>query len=83
MQGYDSIALKADIELGGTDQTFNILMGRTLQKNAGMEQQTAIFMPILEGLDGKEKMSKSLGNYIGIQESAEIMFKKVMEIPMI
>ncbi|NRZ40590.1 tyrosyl-tRNA synthetase [Clostridium beijerinckii] len=55
MQGYDSIALKADIELGGTDQTFNILMGRTLQKNAGMEQQTAIFMPILEGLDGKEK----------------------------
>lgn len=81
MQGYDSIALKADIELGGTDQAFNILMGRTLQKNAGMEQQTAIFMPILEGLDGKEKMSKSLGNYIGIQESAEIMFKKVMEIP--
>ncbi|WP_026886114.1 tyrosine--tRNA ligase [Clostridium beijerinckii] len=81
MQGYDSIALKADIELGGTDQTFNILMGRTLQKNAGMEQQIAIFMPILEGLDGKEKMSKSLGNYIGIQETAEIMFKKVMEIP--
>ncbi|MBE6090568.1 MAG: tyrosine--tRNA ligase [Clostridium beijerinckii] len=81
MQGYDSIALKADIELGGTDQTFNILMGRTLQKNAEMEQQIAIFMPILEGLDGKEKMSKSLGNYIGIQEPAEIMFKKVMEIP--
>ncbi|NMF06336.1 tyrosine--tRNA ligase [Clostridium beijerinckii] len=81
MQGYDSIALEADIELGGTDQTFNILMGRTLQKNAGMEQQIAIFMPILEGLDGKEKMSKSLGNYIGIQEPAEIMFKKVMEIP--
>ncbi|NRT34904.1 tyrosine--tRNA ligase [Clostridium beijerinckii] len=81
MQGYDSIALKADIELGGTDQTFNILMGRTLQKNVGMEQQTAIFMPILEGLDGKEKMSKSLGNYIGIQEPAEIIFKKVMEIP--
>ncbi len=81
MQGYDSIALKADIELGGTDQTFNILMGRTLQKNAGMEQQIAIFMPILEGLDGKEKMSKRLGNYIGIQEPAEIMFKKVMEIP--
>ncbi|WP_271812654.1 tyrosine--tRNA ligase [Clostridium beijerinckii] len=81
MQGYDSIALEADIELGGTDQTFNILMGRTLQKNAGMEQQIAIFMPILEGLDGKEKMSKSLGNYIGIQEPAEIMFKKVMEVP--
>lgn len=81
MQGYDSIALKADIELGGTDQTFNILMGRTLQKGIGMEEQIAIFMPILEGLDGIEKMSKSLGNYIGIQESPETMFKKVMEIP--
>jgi tyrosyl-tRNA synthetase len=71
----------ADIELGGTDQTFNILMGRTLQKAFGQEQQTAIFMPILEGLDGKEKMSKSLGNYIGVNESPEIMFKKVMEVP--
>lgn len=81
MQGYDSIALKADIELGGTDQTFNILMGRTLQKSIGMEEQIAIFMPILEGLDGVDKMSKSLGNYIGIQESPETMFKKVMEIP--
>ncbi|EKQ57130.1 MULTISPECIES: tyrosine--tRNA ligase [unclassified Clostridium] len=81
MQGYDSVALNADIELGGTDQTFNILMGRTLQKNKGMEQQIAILMPILEGLDGVEKMSKSLGNYIGIQENSEIMFKKVMEIP--
>ena len=81
MQGYDSIAIKADIELGGTDQTFNILMGRTLQKGIGMEEQVAIFMPILEGLDGIEKMSKSLGNYIGIQEAPEIMFKKVMEIP--
>ena len=81
MQGYDSIALKADIELGGTDQTFNILMGRTLQKSIGMEEQIAIFMPILEGLDGIEKMSKSLGNYIGIQEAPEIIFKKVMEIP--
>jgi tyrosyl-tRNA synthetase len=81
MQGYDSIAIKADIELGGTDQTFNILMGRTLQKNIGMEEQIAIFMPILEGLDGIEKMSKSLGNYIGTQEAPEIMFKKVMEIP--
>ena len=81
MQGYDSIELKADIELGGTDQTFNILMGRTLQKNVGMEQQIAIFMPILEGLDGIEKMSKSLGNYIGVQDEPEIMFKKVMEVP--
>ncbi|NFO88240.1 tyrosine--tRNA ligase [Clostridium botulinum] len=81
MQGYDSIVLKADIELGGTDQTFNILMGRTLQKGMGMEQQIAIFMPILEGLDGVEKMSKSLGNYIGVDEQAEVMFKKIMEVP--
>lgn len=81
MQAYDSIAIKADIELGGTDQTFNILMGRTLQKSIGMAEQIAIFMPILEGLDGIEKMSKSLGNYIGINEAPEIMFKKVMEIP--
>lgn len=81
MQAYDSIALKADIELGGTDQTFNILMGRTLQKSIGQEQQIAMFMPILEGLDGVEKMSKSLGNYIGIYEPAEVMFKKVMEVP--
>lgn len=81
MQAYDSIELNSDIELGGTDQTFNILMGRTLQKTLGKEQQIAIFMPILEGLDGIEKMSKSLGNYIGISEPAEVMFKKVMEIP--
>lgn len=80
MQAYDSIAIKADIELGGTDQTFNILMGRNLQKTWGQEQQIAIFMPILEGLDGVEKMSKSLGNYIGVNEPAEVMFKKVMEI---
>ncbi|WIV12407.1 tyrosine--tRNA ligase [Proteiniborus sp. MB09-C3] len=81
MQAYDSIELKADIELGGTDQTFNILMGRTLQKTFNHEQQIAIFMPILEGLDGVEKMSKSLGNYIGVSETAEVMFKKVMEVP--
>jgi tyrosyl-tRNA synthetase len=81
MQAYDSIKISADIELGGTDQTFNILMGRTLQKSTGKEQQIALFMPILEGLDGIEKMSKSLGNYIGINEPAEVMFKKVMEIP--
>lgn len=81
MQAYDSIELEADIELGGTDQTFNILMGRTLQKSLGHEQQIAMFMPILEGLDGVEKMSKSLGNYIGVNEPSEVMFKKVMEIP--
>lgn len=81
MQGYDSVEIKADIELGGTDQTFNILMGRTLQKSVGMSQQIAMFMPILEGLDGIEKMSKSLGNYIGVSESPQVMFKKVMEVP--
>jgi tyrosyl-tRNA synthetase len=81
MQAYDSIALEADIELGGTDQTFNILMGRTLQKARGQEQQIAMFMPILEGIDGVEKMSKSLGNYIGVNEEANEMFKKVMEVP--
>lgn len=81
MQAYDSVFLNADIELGGTDQTFNILMGRTLQKSFSQAQQIAIFMPILEGLDGMEKMSKSLGNYIGINEPAHIMFKKVMEVP--
>ena len=81
MQAYDSIELKADIELGGTDQTFNILMGRNLQKIKGQEQQVAMFMPILEGLDGNEKMSKSLGNYIGVNEEASVMFKKVMEVP--
>lgn len=81
MQAYDSVEIKADIELGGTDQTFNILMGRTLQKSMGNDQQIALFMPILEGLDGIEKMSKSLGNYIGVSEPAEVMFKKVMEVP--
>lgn len=81
MQAYDSVELKADVELGGTDQTFNVLMGRTLQKTMGQEQQVALFVPILEGTDGVEKMSKSLGNYIGVNEPPEVMFKKVMEIP--
>jgi len=81
MQGYDSLKINADIELGGTDQTFNILMGRTLQKSEGVEQQIALFMPILEGLDGVQKMSKSLNNYIGVKEDANVMFKKVMEVP--
>lgn len=81
MQAYDSVAIKADIELGGTDQTFNILMGRNLQKSQGLSPQAAIFMPLLEGLDGVEKMSKSLNNYIGVKEDAKVMFKKVMEVP--
>lgn len=81
MQAFDSVVIEADVELGGTDQTFNILMGRSLQKEKGMEPQAALFLPILEGLDGVEKMSKSLGNYIGVQEDARIMFKKVMEVP--
>ena len=81
MQAYDSVFLNADVELGGTDQTFNILMGRNLQKAYEQNQQVAMFMPILEGTDGVEKMSKSLGNYIGINEPAHVMFKKVMEIP--
>lgn len=81
MQGYDSIELKADVELGGTDQKFNLLMGRTLQREYGQEPQVAITLPIIEGLDGVNKMSKSLGNYIGIDEPAEVMYKKVMEIP--
>lgn len=81
MQAYDSIAIKADIELGGTDQKFNVLMGRTLQKEYGMEKQIAVFMPILEGIDGIEKMSKSLGNYVGINEDPKDMFIKIMQIP--
>lgn len=81
MQGYDSVALHADIELGGTDQRFNILMGRTLQNDYGQERQVAIFMPILEGIDGMEKMSKSLGNYIGVDEEPIVMYEKAMSIP--
>lgn len=81
MQAYDSVVIESDIELGGTDQTFNILMGRNIQKDYGVSQQIAIFMPLLEGTDGKEKMSKSLNNYIGINESANDMYVKVMKIP--
>ena len=81
MQAYDSVALRADIEMGGTDQRFNILMGRDLQKHFDQESQIALFMPILEGVDGIEKMSKSLGNSIGIHEKPEMMFQKVMAIP--
>ena len=81
MQGYDSVALKADLEVGGTDQTFNLLVGRELQKDYGQESQDVIVLPLLVGLDGKEKMSKSLGNYIGIDEPANIMYEKAMRIP--
>ena len=81
MQGFDSVAIKADIELGGTDQKFNVLMGRTIQKEYNLRQQNALFMPILEGIDGVEKMSKSLGNYIGISEAANVMYEKVMKVP--
>jgi tyrosyl-tRNA synthetase len=80
VQGWDSVALKADVELGGTDQRFNLLMGRELQKSEGQRQQTVLMMPLLEGLDGVQKMSKSLGNYIGIADSPNDMFGKVMSI---
>ncbi|MDP3678166.1 MAG: tyrosine--tRNA ligase [Methylotenera sp.] len=80
LQGYDSVALNADVELGGTDQKFNLLMGRELQKQAGQSQQCVLTMPLLEGLDGVNKMSKSLGNYIGIAEAPEVIFAKIMSI---
>lgn len=81
MQGYDSVAIKADIEIGGTDQTFNLLVGRELQRDYGQTPQDVIVFPLLVGLDGKEKMSKSLDNYIGIDEEPAIMFEKAMRIP--
>ena len=80
MQGYDSVALNCDIEIGGTDQTFNVLVGRELQRDYNQTPQTVITFPLLVGLDGVEKMSKSLGNYIGISEDAETMFEKAMKI---
>jgi len=80
IQGYDSVALESDVELGGTDQKFNLLMGRELQKQANMEQQVILTMPILEGLDGVQKMSKSLDNYIGIDDAPDDMFGKIMSI---
>ena len=80
MQGYDSVALKSDLELGGTDQKFNLLVGRELQKQYGQEQQCILTMPLLEGLDGVEKMSKSKNNYIGITEPGNTMFAKIMSI---
>ena len=81
LQGYDSVAIKADVELGGTDQKFNLLVGRDLQREFGQEPQVCITMPILEGLDGVRKMSKSYKNYIGILEPPEVQFGKVMSIP--
>ncbi|HLD19831.1 MAG TPA: tyrosine--tRNA ligase [Patescibacteria group bacterium] len=81
MQGYDSVALKTDIELGGTDQTFNVLAGRAIQQAYGQKPQDIITVPILEGTDGKEKMGKSLNNYIGVLENAKEMFGKVMRVP--
>ncbi len=81
MQGYDSVAIKADVELGGTDQRFNLLVGRDLQREYGQEPQVVVMMPILEGLDGVNKMSKSLGNYIGINDEPNDMYGKVMSIP--
>ena len=80
VQGYDSVAMKADVELGGTDQKFNLLMGRQLQENVGQPPQVVITMPILEGLDGVQKMSKSLGNTIGIDEPPREMFGKIMRL---
>ncbi len=80
IQGYDSVMLKADVELGGTDQKFNLLVGRELQKEYGQEPQSIVMMPLLEGLDGVNKMSKSLGNYIGINETAKEIFGKVMSV---
>jgi tyrosyl-tRNA synthetase len=80
MQGYDSVALEADVELGGTDQTFNLLMGRDLQEAHGQKPQVVMTLPLLEGLDGTEKMSKSLGNYVGLSESAEVAYGKLMSI---
>ena len=80
IQGYDSVAMEADVELGGTDQLFNLLMGRDLQRSHGQEPQIVITMPLLEGLDGVNKMSKSLGNYIGITESADNIYGKVLSV---
>lgn len=81
VQGYDSIALEADVEMGGTDQTFNLLMGRTLQGRYGHEAQVCITVPILEGLDGVNKMSKSLGNYVGIEDAPGVMYQKILSMP--
>jgi tyrosyl-tRNA synthetase len=81
VQGYDSVAMRADVELGGTDQKFNLLMGRTLQKSAGQDPQTILTMPLLEGLDGVQKMSKSLNNYVGVNDAPGEMYTKLLSMP--
>lgn len=81
VQGYDSVALETDVEMGGTDQKFNLLVGRELQKSHGQEPQVVITLPLLEGLDGEQKMSKSLGNYVGIDEAPGVMFNKLVSMP--
>ncbi|MEC7583956.1 MAG: tyrosine--tRNA ligase, partial [Planctomycetota bacterium] len=81
LQGWDSVELEADVELGGTDQLFNLIVGRDLQKQQGQRSQVCITTPLLEGLDGSQKMSKSLGNYVGVQESPGEMFRKLMRLP--
>jgi tyrosyl-tRNA synthetase len=81
MQGYDSVAVKADVELGGTDQKFNLLLGRDIQRAYGQDEQVILTMPLLTGTDGKRKMSKSLGNYIGVTEPADEMYGKTLSIP--
>lgn len=81
IQGYDSVALEADVEFGGTDQTFNLLMGRTLQRQYGQTSQVCITVPLLEGLDGVQKMSKSLGNYVGVTEAPGVMYRKLLSVP--
>src|SRR5207248_3214892 len=81
MQGHDSVEIRADVELGGTEQLFNLMLGRDLQRDAGQEPQVALTMPILRGLDGEQKMGKSLGNYIGVNEPAKEQLGKTMSIP--
>jgi len=81
LQGYDSVAVRADVEIGGNDQKFNLLMGRRLQRKYGQQEQDVVMLPLLEGTDGVQKMSKSLGNYIGLTEKPEIMFGKIMSVP--
>src|SRR5204862_3372413 len=81
MQGWDSVEVKADVELGGTEQKFNLLVGRTLQESVGMEPQVVLTLPILVGLDGTQRMSKSLGNYVGVAELPAEQFGKLMSIP--
>ena len=81
MQGYDSVAIKADLEIGGSDQKFNLLMGRRMQRKYNLPEQDVLTLPLLEGTDGVHKMSKSLGNYIGLAEKSEIMFGKIMSVP--